>query len=83
MSEVPLYPAERNPPRLSDKLRRCSENHAKRAESHPHAETPGETRFESCGNRRSTVGERCPTEMCSGSEAGSYSRIIDVCITQL
>ena len=23
------------------------------------------------------------TEMCSGSEAGSYLRLIDVCITQL
>ena len=23
------------------------------------------------------------TEMCSGSEAGSYLRIIDLCITQL
>jgi len=23
------------------------------------------------------------TEMCSGSEAGSYQRLIDLCITQL
>ena len=25
---------------------------------------------------------QCFTEMCSGSEEGSYSRIIDFCITQ-
>ena len=25
----------------------------------------------------------CFTEMCSGSEEGSYSRLIDLCITQL
>ena len=25
----------------------------------------------------------CFTEMCSGSEAGSYLRLIDVCISQL
>ena len=28
-------------------------------------------------------GDNCITKMCSGSEKGSYSRLIDFCIAQL
>ena len=30
-----------------------------------------------------TIKNNCVAEMCSGSEAGSYVRLIDFCITQL
>jgi len=37
-----------------------------------------------CTDRFSSRFENnCFTSMCSGSEAGSYVRLIDVCITQL
>ena len=32
---------------------------------------------------RSQFKNACFTEMCSASEVGSYSRLIDLCITQL
>ena len=41
-------------------------------------------RDESCTDRYSSQFENNYfTEMCSGSEAGSYLRLIDLCITQL
>ena len=34
-------------------------------------------------SRRSQLKKNCFTEICSGSEEGSYLRFIDFCITQL
>jgi len=41
------------------------------------------SRVEGRGLRVAQFKNNCFTEMCSGSEAGSYLRLIDFCITQL
>ena len=81
MSEVPLYTRGRFPD-TSDAHLKCREvlkaiSQRKSQEESSHRHLIWRMRYNSQSENNYS------TEMCSGSEAGSYSRLIDICIAQL